>query len=206
MPIQSHLSDPQIQAIFWQIDSEEFTQRNIDELPAAIQPRLAQRKSAVHRQGFWAVREACKALALDPNQITYASDGAPLYPSVEISISHSKSMALVGRSESPLGVDVEQFTPKIHRIQKRFHHPQESFEGDETQGLVQLWTAKEALYKTLRIPGISFKEQLRVAPFSVGDTQGTASFIEGDNLRHFDLYYFYGEAYVASIAIEHLGL
>lgn len=206
MPIHSHLIESKFQAVFWQIDSEEFTQRKIDELPATIQPRLAQRKSPIHQQGFWAVREACMVLDLDPNQITYAPDGAPLYPTAEISISHSKSMALVGRSESPLGVDVEQFTPKIHRIQERFHHAEEIFEGDITQGLVQLWTAKEALYKTLRIPGISFKEQLRVAPFGVGDTQGRASFREGDTLRHFDLYYFYGEAYVASIAIEHLGL
>ncbi|MGC6480070.1 MAG: 4'-phosphopantetheinyl transferase superfamily protein [Flavobacteriaceae bacterium] len=174
----------------------------MEDLPMHIQPRLAQRKSIVHQRGFWAVRECFNSLDLNPNLIDYAPDGAPLYPDGEVSISHSKSMAAVVKAPKAVGIDIEQYTSKIHRIQPRFQHPAETFQGDITKGLVQLWTAKEALYKTLRIPGISFKEQLRVTPFQLGDSLGDACFLDGKNKRQFRLHYFYTEAYVATIALE----
>lgn len=204
MPIQKQFSIPQLQAVFWRMEAEEFKARTAKDLPPDLIPRLEQRKSPIHRQGFWAVRACFQALEMDPNQIAYASDGAPLYPKAEVSISHAKSMALVARGKIPLGVDIEQYTEKIHRIQSRFLHQQESFAASCTEKLVQIWTAKEALYKTLRIPGISFREQLCVAPFQEGDLYGEATFMNGTGRREFDLYYFYFNDYCASVAHERI--
>ena len=92
-------------------------------------------------------------------------------------MSHTVQYAVVGVGDRPVGVDIEQHRPQIERIAKKFLHQEEAKqvpEHDKIEWLTRLWTAKEALYKVMRQPGLSFAEQILVAPFSLDQQNGSA--------------------------------
>ena len=77
-----------------------------------------------------------------------------------------------------LGVDIELHRPQIERIAKKFAHKEEEghlLKTNPVAWLTRLWTAKEAIYKAMRQPGISLAEEIVVAPFTLSDKEGTAT-------------------------------
>jgi phosphopantetheinyl transferase len=79
----------------------------------------------------------------------------------DISISHSKGLALALASKSSCGVDIQKTSDAFVRVKERFCRPQEealllsSIENDNPLiHLALLWSAKEAAQKALSIAGM----------------------------------------------------
>ena len=85
-----------------------------------------------------------------------------------------------------MGIDVEAHRPKITRIATRFLHPSENY-AQTMASLTQIWTAKEALYKAYRTPGIHFSKQLQVTQCTPNDLRGNALIIDREQKIPFSL-------------------
>jgi len=87
--------------------------------------------------------------------IRYQQQGKPYVPSGAcFNLSHSGDIAALGISDSPIGIDIEQWRAADYlRLGKRIFHPHElecfkNTGGDEA-AFFQLWTAKESYLKAL---------------------------------------------------------
>ena len=71
----------------------------------------------------------------------------------DISISHTKGyVAVMLASSVPVGIDIEQYAQRVHKVCDRYVRPDEqveSYQGDITWGLLLHWSAKEAVFKRM---------------------------------------------------------
>ena len=88
----------------------------------------------------------------------------------QISLSHSFDYAAVMISEDkPVGIDIELVKEKIVRIEDKFLCPEELMfidPGHRIEHLYICWCAKEAIYKLQGKRNVSFKDHIRLHPFS----------------------------------------
>lgn len=177
--------------VIWNITETETQLQNGLSLSSEALKRLSKRKSSVHRKGYLAIRQLLKSLGIPPEINHYDGIGAPyLTDGRFISISHTGDAAAVVISSTSVGIDLENYKDKIKRVAPRFLHASEGQmpkDLDEIIYLTQLWTAKEALYKLYKKPGLIFSEQLFIQPFKKEDTTGRGSVIEKSKQTHFSL-------------------
>ena len=169
---------------------------SVEELQSALSLNASQetdfilRKTIAGKKGFLAVRNALNSLGQKIEHLNIADDGAPELPQGYCSLSHSNQYAIATFAAKPLGVDIENYRPKIQRIAKKFVNPEEAIylpENNQTPWLTRLWTAKEAIYKAMREPGLSLAQQINIAPFSMKDKQGKAEVISKGETIYFQL-------------------
>jgi len=83
-----------------------------------------------------------------------------------ISVSHSGKYATVIISrESPVGVDVEQISKRLHKVADKFLSNEETgrdIDSMSTGDLCLHWCAKEALYKLYGERKLDFREHMKV--------------------------------------------
>lgn len=97
--------------------------------------------------------------------ITYEGTGKPHIENGHISISHSKKTIAIAYSPIyHIGIDIEHFNPKIKKIAQKFlsTYEIEKFDLNDPPTITTLWSIKEAMYKVLNIPGLIFKEHLKI--------------------------------------------
>ena len=102
------------------------------------------------------------------------SDNA--YPEIDgiagLSISHSRNYAAVAIADrAGIGVDVEEYSPRVLRVRSRFLSQSEAelIAQDDIHRHILAWTVKEAVYKALPIAGIDFAEGLTLGFDSDGN-------------------------------------
>lgn len=105
-------------------------------------------------------------------EILAESDGAPLSPSrdLSLSISHTPRMAAAAasfRKNAVVGIDLELVRPLSRKVVKRFLHLAEEKEiarrfSDPGEGALVFWCLKEAAMKALRKVGVSQFKKLQV--------------------------------------------
>ena len=116
-----------------------------------------------------AVRVLLKSLAKEEKIIKYTKEGKPYLAdnSYNISISHTQGYAAVILSkESKVGIDIEYISNKVKRVRSKFISDDEYI--DENNELIHLllhWSAKEAMYKAIRMTGVDFRKNLHVEKF-----------------------------------------
>ena len=93
------------------------------------------------------------AAELSPSLLRHTSQGAPYIDSSHapfISISHSKGLAAIALSPSPVGIDIERIGPRTTTILARITQPRErhmlTLPIDAAQA-TRVWCAKEAAFK-----------------------------------------------------------
>jgi len=106
--------------------------------------------------------------------IAIADTRKPYLPDEQyhFSISHcgNYAAAIVSKDER-VGIDIEIYTERVHRIKHKYLHSQELafvnniVEEKRTQLLTLLWSAKEAMFKWWGNGEIDFSEVLRIDPF-----------------------------------------
>ena len=74
-----------------------------------------------------------------------------------------------GRKEINLA---EKEMPGLMSLRKEY--------GDKM--LTRIWTSKEAIYKIINMPGISFKKNITIKPFKLNDSSGIA-IVKTDNFN-----------------------
>lgn len=117
-----------------------------------------------------AARMLLKELSGEEKQVHYKLSGKPYLvdESYHISISHSKKyVGIALNREKPIGLDIEQISDKIKRVESRVIGEDEYI--DRSKELVHLllhWSAKEAMFKFLDTDSIDFREHLVVGHFT----------------------------------------
>lgn len=111
------------------------------------------------------------------HQITIASSRKPFLPDEKyhFSISHCANFAaVIVSSVARVGIDVEYFTPRLHKIKYKFLHADElrfvnaQLPSQQTSLLTLLWSAKEAMYKWYGLGEVDFSDMMKTYPFSKG--------------------------------------
>lgn len=181
------------QLILWKIDESEHELRQLLELPEVENKKLNQRKSPQHRTSFLSSRASLSALGVSLKDLQFHEYGAPYLADQKFcSLAHTDTYAAAVLSNKAVGVDVESYRDKIVRIAPKFRHQQEMFirnKENEIEFLTRLWTAKEAIYKALGMPGIHFSKQILVAPFSLEDEKGSAHVVHQNKEYSFSLHF-----------------
>ena len=189
----------------WRIDDSEDIMDPNNELNSDDYQIFLSRKANHMKRQFLASR---KLIALvDPHlRVSYKDDIPFLSDNRNISISHSEKLATILISEKKgIGVDVERINKKVNSIKSKFLNQKEItyFSGDEeTRKLTKAWTAKEAIYKAVRIPGIIFSENIVLEEFNYAAKSGIGKFISEDKETAFKLYFNDLDDYCLTIAQE----
>ena len=140
------------------------------------------------RREFFFTRVLLRSFNLDL-KIQYRPTGKPIINEGHISISHSRNTVIIGYSkEHIIGVDIEYFNPKIHRVKFKFlaEIEKERFDIDNEEVLTLIWSIKEAIYKMEDIPGLLFKEHILVHALSHrGDVRVIKNGLEHDYMFDF---------------------
>ena len=205
MPLSySEIISNDIQICIWQITEDEvFLSSGLSMSQEALE-RLSSRKSEVHRKGYLAIRQLLKGYGIIPEIHQYDQDGAPfLTDGRYLSITHTKNMAAIAISVFPVGIDLEHYQEKIKKIATRFLHKEESKDRSKTDNiefLTQIWTAKEAIYKAFRTPGIHFNTQLLVEPFQSKAARGVGHVLHHDKDWLYSLNFRYFKDYCLTLA------
>ena len=205
MPLSySEIISNDIQICIWQITEDEvFLSSGLSMSQEALE-RLSSRKSEVHRKGYLAIRQLLKGCGIIPEIHQYDQDGAPfLTDGRYLSISHTKNIAAIAISFSPVGIDLEHYQKKIKKISTRFLHQEESKDQskmDNIEFITQIWTAKEAIYKAFRTPGIHFNTQLLVDPFQSKAASGVGHVLHQDKDWTYSLNFRYFKDYCLTLA------
>lgn len=101
------------------------------------------------------VRVLLYSMLQEDKEIGYCSEGKPYLTdhSAFISISHTKGyVAVMLASLVPVGIDIEQYAQRVHKVSDRYIRSDEHVEpylGDVTWGLLLHWSAKEAVFKRM---------------------------------------------------------
>ena len=92
----------------------------------------------------------------EDKQIGYSSEGKPFLTddSFFISISHTKGyVVVILNPKTPVGIDIEQYGKRVHKVFDRFIRPDEqveAYQGDTTWGGLLHWSAKETVFKCMK--------------------------------------------------------
>ena len=189
----------------WRIDDSEDIMDPNNELNADDYQIFLSRKANHMKRQFLASR---KLIALvDPDlRVSYKDDMPFLSDNRNISISHSENLATILISEKKgIGVDIQRINKKVHSIKPKFLNEKEIdyLSGDgENRKLTKAWTAKEAIYKALRKPGIIFSENIVLEEFNNESTTGIGKFISTNQEKKFKLYFYDLDNYCLTISQE----
>ncbi|AXG74123.1 4-phosphopantetheinyl transferase [Flavobacterium arcticum] len=138
-------------------------------------------KSEQHRRGFLSVRMLLQEAGYTDFDLYYTDDGKPhLKNGKNISITHSHQFSAIIISSRNVGIDIEMQREKIMKIACKFCNSEFSYLQPERKDhyikmLTAIWGVKEALFKMISLPGISFKNHIDVDAFMLNDANGTAT-------------------------------
>jgi 4'-phosphopantetheinyl transferase len=127
--------------------------------------RRVQWWAARHLLGTLVAQLAGRFGPLNPAKLAKDANGRPHWPQLgcHLSLSHAREWAAAAISlHAPVGIDIEEVTPKVGRVAPRIMVAAELAQTTDFEGLTFFWCAKEALYKMYGQPGLDFREQLRL--------------------------------------------
>jgi 4'-phosphopantetheinyl transferase len=203
--------DEQTRFAIWKVEesAEDLTNcLQLNSREEALLARLNKGKRTLH---WLATRVLLRTMLDTTGYIDCPSDanGKPYLANFpeRISLTHSYEYAAVMLStKGEVGIDLEIVKPKITRIANKFLQEDElAFIGgeDPIRQLYACWCAKEAVYKLQGNKGVSFRENMRVLPFSYQD-QGTLLLeLHGAGRQEtFKVYYERFQEYMLGYVIE----
>jgi phosphopantetheinyl transferase len=157
--------------------------------------RLAGMKSVSHQCGFLSVRKLLQEKGYTDFDLYYDEFGKPhLNDGRHISISHSHEFSTIILSDQNCGIDLEMQREKIITIAHKFAEHEFEFLKDVSEKnyirqLTVIWGAKEAVFKIRNEVGISFKDHIHVAPFSIEMMQSVALLKFGSLNMNYNIFF-----------------
>jgi phosphopantetheinyl transferase len=126
---------------------------------------LNTRSNPKRKNEFLGVRHLRNQLKIK-SPILYHSSGRPYFSANELalSISHTKDFIALASAAFPIGIDIEQKDRDAARIINKFAREDEKVlcTDNPTGWYLQLWCAKEAIYKLVGIENLSFKDEIHI--------------------------------------------
>ncbi|QYJ68679.1 4'-phosphopantetheinyl transferase family protein [Flavobacterium litorale] len=188
MPLYQSVSINQdTQLLVWKITESYNTLFRSVQLRDVCLARLEGMKSEQHQNGFLSVRMLLQEAGYTDFDLYYDEDGKPhLKDGKYISITHSHNFSAIIISNKNVGIDMEKQRKKILIIAEKFCTSELSYlntknDTERIRQLTVIWGVKEALFKMISLPGISFKNHIDVVPFTLEKDSGDA------NLRFNDM-------------------
>ena len=189
----------------WRIEESEFIMDPKNELSLNDYQLFLKKKVKQLKSQFLASRKLITLVDSDL-KVTYKEDIPLLSDNRNISISHSENIATILISENKgIGIDVERINKKVHSIKSKFLNEKEIhyLSGyKETRNLTKAWTAKESIYKAVRMPGIIFSENILIEEFNNESKTGIGKFISTNQEKKFKLYFYDLDNYCLTISQE----
>lgn len=113
--------------------------------------------------------ELCQSLDLANVKLLSTPSGIPYFENndLQISITHSYPYvaAIVSKKKS-VGIDIEKKGRNISKIAPRFLSTEEYHNWNQNEEKLTLaWSAKESVYKAIKIPGLSFQKSIILPEF-----------------------------------------
>ena len=128
-------------------------------------------KNIKRRKQNIAARLTLNHLSNKKEILYYSKYGKPLCQSFKhISISHSNEYCMLVVSANEIGVDIQHKHDNINKISTKFLNTSEKLRVNKTKSMTELhfiWSAKEAIYKTLDNQPCSFKDNINIPPIGV---------------------------------------
>ena len=126
---------------------------------------LNTRSNPKRKNEFLGVRHLRNQLKIK-SPILYHSSGRPYFSANELalSISHTKDFIALASAVFPIGIDIEQKDRDAARIINKFAREDEKVlcTDNPKEWYLQLWCAKEAIYKLVGIENLSFKNEIHI--------------------------------------------
>lgn len=196
MPLQKITHYPGYTIGLWQLNEavdDLFEQVVLTPADRELYQTLAHDR---RKREFLATRKLLSALAGPEASIGYNKLRQPVLNGSNryISISHSASMAAVLISEKPMGIDAEELSRDVEKIAQRFLSAVEqewTLQAANT-GISRIicWSAKEAIFKLMAQPEVTFSRQILLEPFTtVKNGSIQASFVREDEIIPISLLY-----------------
>ena len=189
----------------WRIEEGEIIMDPKTELSLKDYKLFLKKKLQQHQSQFLASRKLISQVDSDL-RVSYKDDIPFLSDNRNISISHSDNVVTILISENEgIGIDVERINKKVHSIKSKFLNEKEIhyLSGyKETRNLTKAWTAKESIYKAVRMPGIIFSENILIEEFNNESTTGIGKFISTNQEKKFKLYFYDLDDYCLTISQE----
>ncbi|ADV44880.1 siderophore (surfactin) biosynthesis regulatory protein [Bacteroides helcogenes P 36-108] len=163
---------------------------------SSLGEQAVKRFTSPHRQLEWlSVRVLLYHLLKEKKEICYYSSGKPYLNdgAYYISISHTKGYVAVILGKRPVGVDIEQYGQRVHKVAHKYMREDEApvpYHGDDTWSLLLHWSAKEVMFKCMDTAEVDFRRHLYIEPFTV-QRQGMfrAQEYKTEQQRHFIIHY-----------------
>ncbi len=170
---------PTTEVSIWKIE-ESFEDLAKDlTLSSESKTRLETLKTEPHKKQLLSIRQLLKLKGVSDDTLYHDANGKPhLKNNQHISISHSHNYAAVIISDTSVGIDLEKKQDKIIRLANKFTPLSEYKTIANDTGLIRkltiVWCAKEAIYKAVSIPGLSFLNDIYVDDFNFEDLNTSA--------------------------------
>lgn len=113
------------------------------------------------RKEFLAVRALLRSAGFEDDP-SYDKNGKPYLPTSAISISHCYPFVGVLLSMDEVGLDIQDFSPVLMRIRKKFMSPSEIDEFPDDRSCLLIWSAKEAVFKKHSDAHLFFERDMTV--------------------------------------------
>ena len=199
---------PKTQILVWKVTEsfEELLPKVV--LKEKTQLRLNGMKSEIHQRAFLCVRMLLQEAGINDYDLHYDEFGKPyLNCHRHISITHSHHFAAIIISEETVGIDMELQRNKIIRIADKFVDYEFNYlKPDSTEEYIKkltvIWGAKEAIFKIRNEKGISFKDHIQVADFSLQERQANAKLFFENLEKSFEINYLEIEDFTLVYAFE----
>ncbi|OYQ51398.1 4'-phosphopantetheinyl transferase family protein [Flavobacterium aurantiibacter] len=194
MPLYSTFNyKSNIRVSVWDI-TESVSDLAVHALTQKSQQRLEGMKSKVHQKGFLSIRKLLEANGYTDSDLYYHQTGKPLLTDgVQVSITHSAQYSALALAEVPVGIDIEHVKPVVGRIAHKFTKNEAWFldatSSDYLDKLTVIWGVKEAIFKVVNEPGISFNHHIAVSKFSLDDQETTAMLDFNGQQTGFTIYF-----------------
>ena len=164
--------------IIWEITELETQLISMLKLSKKDKTLFNSIKLVSKRKEFVVIRLILNFLNIEINNLIYDSFGKPVLKLKKfISISHCLNILVLAVSKNEIGVDIEKEREKISTVKQKFISRFENnflTKTDQDKMLTRIWTSKEAVYKIINMPGISFKKNIIINPFKLNDSLGIA--------------------------------
>jgi len=207
MPLYKTITvNPTTTVYIWQItESFEELSKGI-KLTAHCATRVSNMKSDLHRRGFMSVRHLLARAGYSDFDLYYDENGKPhLHNGKHISITHSFHFAAIIVSDQEVGIDIEKQRNKILRIAHKFTPIEEyrtlANEDALIRKLTIVWCAKESLFKSFAVKGVSFLQNIDVADFNMDENTTTATVVYGDREKTYSIAFFEFEGFTCAYAL-----
>lgn len=138
-------------------------QFNIGSTLVAMSEINALTSSSRRRHECEVVRSILDKIIGSDAALDHDATGAPRIKGVNVSISHSRKLAVVAIDPyNPVGIDAEEWRPTLARVKAKFLSPSELNLFSSSVQLLRAWTIKEAVYKIAGPESVDFANSISI--------------------------------------------